>query len=74
MADRRVLLLVVSLIVAFTGGLGVTLLIVANNDAARQRDLCALVAVFDDPSAAPPTTERGRQQRDAMRAYREHRC
>jgi hypothetical protein len=39
-----------------------------------QRDLCELLAVFDDPSAPPPTTARGRAQVEAMRAYRAKRC
>lgn len=39
-----------------------------------QQDLCELLAVFDDPAAPPPTTERGRRQVEAMRAYRLKRC
>lgn len=39
-----------------------------------QRDLCEMLAVFIDPSAPPPTTERGRVQADALRAYRAKRC
>jgi hypothetical protein len=39
-----------------------------------QQDLCELLAVFDDPSAPPPTTDRGRAQVEAMRAYRAKRC
>lgn len=40
----------------------------------QQADLCELLAVFDDPFAPPPTTERGRAQVAAMRAYRAKRC
>lgn len=39
-----------------------------------QQDLCELLAVFDDPDAPPPTTDRGRRQVEAMRAYRAKRC
>jgi hypothetical protein len=39
-----------------------------------QRDLCELLAVFDDPSAPPPTTDRGRAQAAAIRSYRAKRC
>lgn len=40
----------------------------------QQADLCELLAVFDDPSAPPPETDRGRAQVAAMRAYRAKRC
>lgn len=39
-----------------------------------QQDLCELLAVFDDPSAPPATTDRGRAQQKAMAAYRAKRC
>jgi len=75
MAERsRWLLLVLSLIIAMGGGLAVLYVVVADNEADRQRDLCDLVAVFDDPSAPAPTTERGRSQVDGIRAYRAKRC
>jgi H+/Cl- antiporter ClcA len=41
---------------------------------AGQRDLCELIAVFDDPAAPPATTDRGRAQQTALRAYRAKRC
>ena len=39
-----------------------------------QRDLCELLAVFDDPSAPPASTPRGVVQQNAVRAYRLKRC
>lgn len=39
-----------------------------------QQDFCELLAVFDDPNAPPPTTERGIAQVRALRAYRAKRC
>jgi len=71
---RRWMMLVLALIAALGGGLFVTLLIVEGNQREAQRDLCALVAVFDDPSAPPPSTDRGRAQQRAMRDYRAKRC
>jgi len=71
---RSWLSLVLALIFALGGGLFVTLLVVADNEHEAQKDLCALVAVFDDPSAPPATTPRGQAQQDAMRAYRAKRC
>lgn len=39
-----------------------------------QQDFCDLMRVFDDPTAPPPSTERGRRQVDAIRAYLARRC
>lgn len=39
-----------------------------------QADLCELMRVFDDPTAPPPTTDRGRAQVAAIRAYLLKRC
>ena len=75
MTERwRWLWLVLTLIFSFGGGLGLAILYISNVEQAGQRDLCELVEVFADPSAPPPTTERGRQQQDAVRAYRLKRC
>lgn len=75
MSERwRWVWLYVVLVIGFGGGLFVTLLIVDRNERAAQQDLCELVTVFDDPSAPPATTPRGKAQQDAMRAYRAKRC
>lgn len=82
---RRWLWLVLMLIVGLGGGLVITVDYVNRvqqhsraEDARIQReaqaDLCELLTVFDDPSAPPPTTDRGRAQVAAMRAYRAKRC
>jgi hypothetical protein len=39
-----------------------------------QQDFCDLMRVFDDPAAPPPSTERGRRQVEAIRAYLARRC
>jgi len=39
-----------------------------------QQDLCEMMRVFDDPSAPPPTTDRGRAQVAAIRTYLLKRC
>lgn len=41
---------------------------------ASQRDFCDLMRVFDDPTAPPPATERGRRQVAAVRDYLAKRC
>lgn len=75
MAERtRWALLVLSTVVAFGGGLAVTLFIVDAHERERQRDFCTLLAVFIDPNGPPPTTERGRRQLEAIRAYHARRC
>jgi hypothetical protein len=70
----RWLLLVLTLI----GGLGAMTVfnVLYTNSVERgaDRDFCALLAVFDDPDAPPPTTERGRRQVAAIRDYRAKRC
>jgi hypothetical protein len=71
---RRWLMLVLALILAFGGGLGLAYALIASNERQAQRDLCELLAVFADPAAPPPTTDRGRAQYDALRAYRAKRC
>lgn len=70
---RRWLLLVLALIMSFGGGLAVTLLIVHRQASEAQRDLCDLVRAFDD-TEAEPVTEWGRDQAEAVRAYRAARC
>jgi hypothetical protein len=75
MTERtRWALLVLSTVLAFGGGLVVTLAIVDANERERERDFCALLDVFITPGAPPPTTERGQRQLDAIRAYRAKRC
>ena len=86
MAERsRWLLLVLSLIFGF-GGLTLGGILYTNRvdqhraaETARverdaQRDFCELMRVFDDPDAPPPSTERGRRQVEAIRAYLARRC
>lgn len=86
MTERaRWALLVLSLVLA-VGGLAGTGILYTNSvqrhareETARiereaQQDLCDLLSVFDDPNAAPPTTERGRTQQAGLRAYRAKRC
>lgn len=71
---RRALWLLLTLL-AGLGTLGVVNVLYTNSvERDAQRDLCALLAVIDDPNAPPPATDRGRQQRDAIRAYRAKRC
>jgi hypothetical protein len=71
---RRALQLVLTLL-AGLGALGVINVLYTNSvERDAQHDLCALLAVIDDPNAPPPATARGRQQRDAIRAYRAKRC
>lgn len=75
MTERsRWALLVLSMVVALGGGLITVLLIVESNERESQRDFCDLLTVFIDPSGPPPTTERGRRQRDALQAYLTKRC
>lgn len=71
---RRWLVLVLSLIVSFGGGLGLAYVLIEGNQREAQRDLCALVEVFIDPDAPAPSTPRGQAQVDAMRDYRAKRC
>lgn len=70
---QRLYLLILALILAQGGGLGVAFVAIVANEAERQRDLCALVAVLTD-NPAPPTTERGRQQQAAVERYRQRQC
>lgn len=75
MTERaRWMLLNLSLVLALGGGLVGAYWLQESNDRARQRDLCEMLAVFIDPGAPPPTTDRGRVQADALRAYRAKRC
>jgi hypothetical protein len=66
--------LVLSLIVAFGGGLGLAYVLIDHNEREAQRDLCALLAVLINPNAPPPETPRQRAIADALRAYRAKRC
>lgn len=66
------------LVIILLAGLGgaVTSAILYTNAVERdtQRDMCDLLRVFDDPSAPPATTDRGRAQQRAIAAYRAKRC
>jgi hypothetical protein len=85
-AERWRWLWLVVMVIAGVGGLAGSGILYTNSVERRgqqeniriereaQADLCELLAVFDDPSAPPPTTERGRAQAAAMRAYRAKRC
>lgn len=70
---RRWLVLVLSLIFAFGGGLGLAYALIDRNEREAQRDLCEMLAVFVRPSP-PPETDRGRAQYDALHAYQVKRC
>lgn len=71
---RRWAWLVLTLLVGL-GALAVVNVLYTNSvERGADQDFCALLAVFDDPSAPPPTTERGRRQVEAIRAYRAKRC
>lgn len=86
MAERsRWLILVIVLIVGFGGVTVSGVLYTSRVDQRRaaetarvereaQQALCELMRVFDDPSAPAPTTERGRAQVEAIRAYLARRC
>lgn len=65
--------LVLALIVAFGGGLGLAYVLIDHNERAAQRDLCDMLGVFIAPTP-PPETARGRQQYDALRDYQAKRC
>lgn len=68
-------LLMLSVIVAFGGGLGLTLFVVVQNEHDRQADMCLLVeSVYGDPDLPPPSNERGERQLQAARRYLERRC
>lgn len=69
----RWLVLVLSLIVSFGGGLGLAYALIDRNEHDAQRDLCELIGVFIAPTP-PPETARGRTQYDALSAYRAKRC
>lgn len=81
----RWLLLVLSLITAF-GGMTVAGILYTNRveragraettrvQQEQQRDLCDMISIFNDPSAPPPSTERGRRQVEAIREYLTRRC
>jgi hypothetical protein len=71
---RRWLMLVLTLIAGLGGGLLIAYLWIGDVERESQRDLCELMAVFDDPAAPPATTDRGRAQQSAIRAYRLKRC
>jgi hypothetical protein len=70
---RRLVMLVLALIIAFGGGLGLAYALIDRNEREAQRDLCEMLGVFIAPTP-PPETARGRQQYDALRAYRAKRC
>lgn len=81
----RWLLLVLSLILGFGGLTFGGILYTDRVDKRRaaetarvereaQQDFCDLMRVFDDPAAPPPSTERGRRQVEAIRAYLDRRC
>lgn len=75
MTERaRWLLLVLTLIVALGGGLGLALLRVAEVQRDQDRDMCELIAALTPPDAPPPTTERGIKSAEALARYRAHRC
>jgi hypothetical protein len=76
MTERsRWLLLVLSLIIAWTGGLGLAYALIAHNERQAQRDLCELVQVYaDEYRANPPTTETGRGIAESTYRYLERRC
>lgn len=71
---RRWVWLVLTLLMGL-GALAVFNVLYTNSvERGADRDFCTLLAVFDDPSAPPPTTERGQRQVAAIRAYRAKRC
>lgn len=68
-------LLVLSLIIALGGGLGLAYALIGHNEREAQRDLCELVQVYDDAYRAdPPTTATGRGIAERTRHYLERRC
>lgn len=71
--QARWLSLVLALILAFGGGLGLSYALIAHNEREAQRDLCELLGVFVAPTP-PPETGRGRAQYEALSAYRAKRC
>lgn len=71
---RRWMLLVITLILALGGGLGVALLRIAEVQRDQDRDMCNMLGAML-PSAAPaPSSSYGAEQRKAVTAYRAHRC
>ena len=75
MTERsRWALLVLAVVLAFGGGLGLAFVTIAANEREAQRDFCTLLNVFIDPGGPAPTTERGRRQLDALRTYLAKRC
>lgn len=86
MTERQRWVLLVLALVASFGGLAGSGIIYTNSvdrhtrveltrvQDDRQRDLCELMRVFDDPAAPPPTTERGAAQATAIRDYLRRRC
>lgn len=75
MAERsRWLLLVLSLVVALGGGLGVALFRIAEVQHEQDRDMCELIDAILPAGAPPPATERERQRVAAMEHYRQRRC
>jgi hypothetical protein len=84
-ARARWLLLVLSLLLGI-GGLAGSGILYTNSVDRRtraelervqresQQDFCDLMRVFDDPAAPEPSTERGRRQVAAIRAYLDRRC
>lgn len=75
MTERtRWMLLVLTLVVALGGGLGVALFRVAEVQSDQDRDMCDMLDAML-PSAAPaPSSRYGQQQRSAVAQYRERRC
>lgn len=75
MTERaRWLLLVLSLVLALGGGLGVALFRIAEVQHEQDRDMCELIDAVLPAGAPPPATERGRQQAEAIGHYRQRRC
>lgn len=75
MTERaRWLLLVLSLVLALGGGLGVALFRIAEVQHEQDRDMCELIDAVLPAGAPPPVTERGRQQAEAIEHYRQRRC
>lgn len=75
MTERtRWLLLVLGLIVALGGGLGVALLRITEVQHDQDRDMCALMGALLPTAAPAPTSSYGAAQRGAVQRYRERRC
>jgi len=82
---QRWTILVLTLVVSF-GGLAGSGILYTNNvertgrartdrvQQEQQDDLCELIKIFNDDTAPPPSTERGRRQVEAIREYLARRC